>query len=325
MTLDLKHLRQIIAISQTGNFAKAAGLLSMSQPALSRSLQTLEQRLGARLFDRDRSGVVPTPTGQILLARAHSLLQQASEVEREVGLLIGRGTGHLRIGAGPYPAAISIGTAVARLITEFPGLSVDVEVGDWDVLTHRVLEAELDLAIVELPPSRHDDRLDVEPLSKHAGTLFCRADHPLTRLALPTLADLGAYPLAMTLLPPRLRHVVMRKRDSTARQRDHERSVPWIHVNTFELARQIVLESDAIGLALPRQIADEVAAGLLAMLAVEVPNLHTNYGIVRLAGRTLSPAAAEFIRVLREVEATVTERGRPGSRGRPRRRAARPA
>ncbi len=326
MGLDLKHLRQIVVIAQTGNFAKAAGLLSISQPALSRSVQSLEHRLGTRLFDRGRSGVVPTPTGLILLARARGLLKQASEVEREIDLLIGRAAGHLRIGAGPYPAAISIGSAVARLIREHPGLSIDVQVGDWDVLTRSVLEAELDLAVVELTPSEHDDRLKVEPLPRHPGSYFCRSGHPLTRLAALKPADIEAYPLAMTVLPQRLQHVAMRKREAAARRENAGHTMPWIYVNTFDLARQIVLESNAIGLAVPDQIADEISAGLLVTIDVDVPGLHTNYGIVTLAGRTLSPSAESFMQILRDIEATITAtRSKPRTDRHSRRRVARSA
>ncbi|HSN73113.1 MAG TPA: LysR family transcriptional regulator [Steroidobacteraceae bacterium] len=301
MPLDLKHLRQIAVIAQTGNFAKAAQRLSISQPALSRSVQSLEHRLGTRLFDRGRSGVVPTPTGKVLLARAEELLKHAAEIEREIDLLLGRGTGHLTIGAGPYPAAISIGSAVARLTRDYPGLSVSVRVGHWDDLTRSVLEAELDLAVAELASTERDPRLTIEPLPRHPGTYFCRKGHPLTQLAVVRPADIQTYPVATTVLPQRLEHLATKRRLQEA-----DRVFPWIHVNTFDLARQIVIESDAIGLAVVDQIDDEVAAGLLVSLNVELPGMYSNYGIIRLAGRTLSPAAAAFIEILRDVEARIT-------------------
>ena len=325
MEFDLKQLRQIVMIAETGNFARAAESLSISQPALSRSVQSLEHRVGSRLFDRGRGGVTPTPAGAILLGHAHALLKQAAEVEREMTLLLGRGAGHLKLGAGPFPAAISVGSAIARLTREFPDLSVDVQVGDWDVLTRQVLETELDLAIAELPPSEPDDRLRIERLPQHRGRYFCRSSHPLTRTAKLHASDLLAYPMAMTILPTRLQNVGGRKRSAPKRRQDGDRALPWIHVNTFDLAKQIVVESDAIGLAVPDQIAKEVKAGVLAILDIDVAGLHTNYGIITLAGRTLAPAAETFMQILREVEAAIVARtsARPAGR-RSRAGAARP-
>jgi DNA-binding transcriptional LysR family regulator len=280
-------------------------------------VQALERRLGTRVFDRGRGGVAPTATGRVLLERAQGLLKQAADVEREISLLIGRSAGHLRIGAGPYAAAISIGSAVARLVTAHPGLSVDVQVGDWDLLTERVLDGDLDLAVVEQPASQQDARLHSEPLPRHPGRYFCRRDHPLSRLAAPAPADVEAYPLAMTLLPERLKHVALRKREGRAEIARKDGVLPWINVNTFDLARQIVLESDAIGLATPGQIADDLAAGRLTILDVDIPGIHSNYGIVTLAGRTPSPAAEAFMEILRGIEAAVAsanETTRPGMR-----------
>jgi DNA-binding transcriptional LysR family regulator len=322
MTVDLKHLRQIVAIAETGHFAKAATLLSISQPALSRSLQSLERRLGTRLFDRGQGGVVPTPTGRALLNHARALLKQAAEAEREIGLLVGRAAGHLRIGAGPYPAALSIGSAVAELVGRYPGLSVEVQVGDWDVLTPMVLDGQIDVAVAEIDPSEQDRRLFVERLPSHPGGYFCRAGHPLSRGRGLTFQDIRQFPLAMTVLPERLRHIADREAPRPSRG-GAKSALPWIHVNTFELARQIVLESDAIGVAVPDQIASEISQGLLKMLGVPLPGAYTNYGIITLAGRTLSPSAESFTAILRGVEAKITSMRRK-SRERTRPRAAAP-
>ena len=117
------------------------------------------------------------------------------------------------------------------------------------------------------------------------------------------------FPLAMTVIPERLSHIAGREPPRPPRS-EPPATAPWIHVNTFELARQIVLESDAIGVAVPDQIAAEINAGLLSMLDLPLPGGYTNYGIITLAGRTLSPSAETFIEILRQIEAKITMRGR---------------
>ena len=77
-----------------------------------------------------------------------------------------------------------------------------------------------------------------------------------------------------------------------------------------------MLESDVVGLALPAQIEREVVLGRLVPLPLHLPWLKTSYGILRLAGRTPSPLAEEFLRILREVEqeieVTIRSNGRRG-------------
>ena len=74
MAFDIRAMRQLLALGEQGSFARAARQLGITQPALSRSVQALEARIGARLFDRGREGVIPTDVGRLLLdlARDHS-------------------------------------------------------------------------------------------------------------------------------------------------------------------------------------------------------------------------------------------------------------
>jgi len=305
MELDFRRLRHVVAIADSGSFARAAQSLGLSQPALSRSLQGLEADLGGRLFDRGRGGATPTPLGQRVLSHARALLAQADEARRDIDLLLGRETGGLRIGAGPYPASISVGLAVARLIGRHPGLAITVQVDDAESLTRRVLDAQVDLAVAELSWTDASDHLDVVELPRHAGRFFCRASHPLALHRAPTLGDVAVFPLVATSLPERLEHLLQRRGSDTVpdRRRPDATLRSQIEVNSFELIRRIVLESDAVGLAATSQISADVQAGRLLALDLRLPGLESNYGIITLAGRTPSPAAEAFIEILRQVEA----------------------
>jgi DNA-binding transcriptional LysR family regulator len=82
-------------------------------------------------------------------------------------------------------------------------------------------------------------------------------------------------------------------------------TAPEIRVDTFALVMPVVLHSDAIGGAAPSQIRGELERGEVVMLPLELPWLKLNYGIIRLANRTPSPAAEAFMHLLREVEADI--------------------
>jgi DNA-binding transcriptional LysR family regulator len=74
MDIELRHLRVVCAIADTGSVTKAAALLGLAQPALTTQLQRIERTLGGTLFERDRRGARPTALGELVLARARVLI-----------------------------------------------------------------------------------------------------------------------------------------------------------------------------------------------------------------------------------------------------------
>ncbi|MCM2312971.1 MAG: LysR family transcriptional regulator [Steroidobacteraceae bacterium] len=305
MPIDLRQYRHVLALDQHRNFARAAEALGLTQPALSRSLQALEKSIGARLFDRDRTRVEPTPVGERLIERARLLVNQARDVEQDLGQMLGLEAGLLRIGAGPYPADLSVGTAVGRLLRLHPALMVDLAVGDWTELTRRVASGELDMAIADTSLAQQDDRLVGEALPQHQLKFFCRPGHPLAGAVGLTLEQLRRFPLVSTSLPGRF--VALAANDNRGLRATLPAGVtaPAIRVGTFALTLKVVMESDAIGGAVPSQIEDSVTRGELVTLPLDLPWLKTGYGIIRLANRTPSPAAMAFLEILREVEAGI--------------------
>jgi DNA-binding transcriptional LysR family regulator len=305
MNIDLRQCRHVLALDQHRNFARAADALGLTQPALTRSLQVLEKSIGARLFDRNRTRVEPTPVGERLIERARLLVNQARDIEHDLNQMLGLEVGLLRIGAGPYPADLSVGTAVGRLLRRHPSLMVDLSIGDWSELMRRVASGELELAIADTGLAKHDDRLLAESLPQHALSFFCRVGHPLAGRAALSLEELRKHPLVGTSLPPQMAALAAKNKMGMRANLPTGITAPEIRVDTFALARRIVMESDAVGGAVPSQIQDSVARGELVMLPLELPWLKTNYGIIRLANRTPSPAALAFMEILRDVEGRI--------------------
>lgn len=285
MSVQLRHLRHAVALAEEGSYTAAANRLNLSQPALSRSIQALEEILGAKLFDRESNGVVPTGIGFLVVERGRVLLGGAHDLEREVQLALGLDLGSLSIGAGPYPTEISVGIACGRLALKHPRLSLDVRVGDWSFLLQLVLDGQLDIAIAELSTAEENNRLETEALPIHHGRFVCRAEHPLAAGAGLTLEDTFAYPLVTSSLPARLHKLR-----------------PSIRVDTFGLVRDIVCSSNALGLATSGQVEADLKRGALVWLPLELPWAHTNYGFIRLRGRTPSPAALAFMDEVRAAE-----------------------
>lgn len=305
MKLDLRQLRHLLALDRHRNFARAAEAIALTQSALSRSIQALEGQIGARLFDRNQSRVEPTAVGIRLVELARPLVSQAMSVEAELEQMVGLVTGLVRIGAGPFAAEISVGAAVGRLVREHPGVRVEISVEEWHVIFRRLLANEVDVAVIETSDATGDDWVIIEPLPQHMAVFYCRAGHPLVgRLEL-TMDDINRFPIAMTTVPKRLHDLIGTGEFTPNGELPQGAANTEIRVTTSYVARQVVMESDAIGVALPRQIRREVASGDLVMLPLELSRLRTAYGIMRLAWRTPSPATLEFVRLLREVESGI--------------------
>ena len=307
MRIELRQLRHLLALDRFRNFARAAEAIGLTQPALTRSIQTLEDSVGTRLFDRDHSRVEPTPAGAVLIREAQEVLDRAADLERTMRRIVDVRAGRLRIGAGPMAADGSVGIAAGRMLERHPDVRISVAIADWPQLTDRVLSGDIEFAVAEISLARDEPRLRVDELPKHRCRWFCRAGHPLTTRARITTGDLRGFPFASPTVPARLAPVVGRWPSDDSLAEAGEITCTELHTSSLKMIRQVVRQSDAISLALPAQLRSDVASGLFVELEVDGPAAYTNYGIIRLAHRTLSPAAELFVGLLVEAEREIAE------------------
>jgi len=300
--LDLRLLHQAITLASYRNYARAAQALHLTQPALSRSIAGLEERVGEKLFNRTSRGVEPTAFGKLLLSRGQALLDDATELEREFKLMRGLESGELRVGAGAYPAQMSVGKAVGWMLNRHPRLRIEVMADDLRAIIGAVLAGRLDLAVIELTLVSGETRLATEPLPPHPGHFYCRAGHPLLAEKSPSLRRILEFPFAGTRMPPRVAHDFLELAKAGTIDRDTGDYLPPIKVDSIRMVQDVVLASDAVAAAPPAFIAEEVAMGKLVPLAVRVAWMQTGYGFVYLRDTKLSPAAEAFKEAVSKVE-----------------------
>jgi len=301
--LDLRLLHQALTLARHRNFARAAEALHVTQPALSRSIAGLEAALKEKLFDRTRQGVNPTAFGRMLLSRAQALLDGATELERDFKLMRGLEIGELRIGAGAYPAETSVGRAVGQLMHRHPALRIEVTMTDLRSLAAAVIDRRLDLAVIELSIVEGESRIATEALPRHTGYFFCRAGHPLAGEKALTIERILAFPFVGTRMPRRVAENFLQIARAGAIDPDSGDYLPPVRVDSIRLAKDVVLRSDAVGVAPLSIIAPEVESGQLVALGLRLPWMSTAYGFVYLRDRLLSPAAEAFMAEVRSVEA----------------------
>ncbi|SNT58827.1 DNA-binding transcriptional regulator, LysR family [Asanoa hainanensis] len=146
MNLELRHLRVVTAIAETGSVTKAASMLGLAQPALTAQLQRIERALGGPLFERDRRGARPTALGELVLDRARVLLPAMKGLQDEAARLAG-GDALSRYRLGGVNSPI-LGRLVHRLTADQPTAQISTH-ASWSVdeLARMVLSGRLDYSL----------------------------------------------------------------------------------------------------------------------------------------------------------------------------------
>jgi DNA-binding transcriptional LysR family regulator len=304
--LDLRLLHQAVTLARYQNYARAAQALHVSQPALSRSIAGLEARLGEKLFNRTSRGVEVTAFGDMLLARGRALLAGAAEVERDFKLMRGLEIGELRVGAGPYPAQMSVGTAIGRLTASYPSLHIELVTDDVRATIDALLGGRLDLAVIELSIVAGETRLATETLPPHKGFFYCRAGHPLLAMKDLTIEQILKYPFAGTRIVPRAARDFLALAKIGTIDADTGDYIPPINVDSIQMAKDIALASDAVSMAPIACLAAEIAIGTLVVLGARPAWMQTGYGLVWLRDIALSPAVEAFRKAMWSVEEEIS-------------------
>ncbi|MEU3737772.1 transcriptional regulator CynR [Streptomyces sp. NPDC032198] len=147
MALELRHLRYLLAVSEHGNFTRAAEDLRISQPTLSQQIKQLEKSLGVQLLDRTGRTVRLTDAGEAYVPHARRALRDLAAAERAVLDVQDLSRGHLRLAMTPTFTAYLIGPLVARFHERHPAISLDVREMNQDGIEAALLADELDLGI----------------------------------------------------------------------------------------------------------------------------------------------------------------------------------
>jgi DNA-binding transcriptional LysR family regulator len=197
MNLELRHLKVVCAIAETGSVTKAASLLGLAQPALTAQLQRIERTLGGPLFERDRRGARPTALGELVLSRARVLLPAMKGLQDEAARLAGSGAdeeGMSRYRFGTIGGPV-IGGLVSRLSELQPDAQISTHASYYvDELANMVVAGKLDYAQVgvcgDAMPSA-DYGLVWQTVAVDAVCVLMPEDHPQAKGVDVDLAELA--------------------------------------------------------------------------------------------------------------------------------------
>ena len=193
--MELRTLRYFLAVAREENMTKAAEMLHVTQPTLSKALKSLEEELGKKLFERHSFSISLTEEGVLLRDRAEDLVTMADKIEKEFVSLDDIQGGELFLGLAESYQIRYLAREIAKLKAAYPGLNYHITSGDTEQVTEKLDKGLLDFAVIcsELPDAGKYDYITF-PGSDIWGVVMSAA-HPLASKEAIRVDDLIGEPL----------------------------------------------------------------------------------------------------------------------------------
>ncbi len=291
--MNLRHLEHWLALAETGSFSRAAEKLHITQSALSRSIQALEDDLGGALVDRVGKKNELTPLGRSVLERAKRIVHEAQELKQGATLLRQGGLGTLRVGLGSGPGAMLMTPWLVYMARHHPTVQVTVSRGSTELQLTQLRERQLDALVVDVRRVEAAPDLKMSHVAEMRAGFVCRQGHPLlSRYPQCVPFDaLLAYPIASIQLSQEVARLLV---DHYGPQANPAQMITLLCEDIASLL-DVVRQTDAIYLGIVGAAREGLAQGRLVELPMSIPlKGQARLGLMTLAGRTELPVMSVF-------------------------------
>jgi LysR family transcriptional regulator, pca operon transcriptional activator len=301
--LRLSLLRVVDAVEAHGSLLKASAVLGLTQPALSKSLQELEDILQTRLFQRHSRGVRITEAGRVFVQTARRVLAELRRLDDALDDLASPGSGSVALGALPVAAAGVLPGVLARLKTTDPDLRVRMQQGRTEDLLPLLASGEIDLIVGRLYAPAVPDGFAREPLWAEPISILARTDHPILSEEV-TVEALRRYDLVLPTVSQRVGQEI-----------EHLLALLGLHPTTslrsssYGFIREMLLVTDLIAVMPRLMMAGDLFRGTLSVVPLPIPAPARPAGLILPRVRALSPAGRSFVACLRAYVGELAERG----------------
>jgi DNA-binding transcriptional LysR family regulator len=309
MNLTLRHFEIIEAVAEKRSIGRAASQLGLTQSAVTHALQALEEQVGTELFVRGRRGLEPTEAAKVFLQRNKNIRSSLDAIFNDIERIKRLETGTLMVAAGYWASAVSVELAFARLSLVYPGIAMELVGDTMRGAVARIASGEIDLGVMELKWVGDQTNFATEVLNTAQAYFFVRRGHPILRLRKKRLVDLALYPHVGSEWAPKEAEILAPYSGGFGYV-DPTSGVMRSRITTrgFGTIRNIVVASDAIGLALKPMISADIEQGNLVTLDdPELLIIKAHYGFVWQKERVLSPILLAFMETVRKIEAEKCE------------------
>lgn len=287
--MHLDELDSFIHVARLGSFSAAAEQMHISQPAMSKRIQSLESRLGVTLFDRLGKRVRLTPAGELLVGKATAMLDLCKDIGRDIDNLANSVSGRLSMATSHHIGLHRLAPVLQAFTQAFPNVELDIQFEDSEVAHQLVSAGDIELAVVTLNPAGEGEQSDLQTQAAWHDPLCFVSAKPMPEVS--SLGQLATLPCILPGPNTFTGRIVTERFAAVGLPLK-----PALSTNYLETISMLV----KVGLGwsvLPKTMAD----GLHEIFPRCEPITRT-LGHVTHSKRTLSNSASAFLRVLQSYE-----------------------
>ncbi|MCT4713186.1 LysR substrate-binding domain-containing protein [Enterobacteriaceae bacterium H11S18] len=286
--MELKDLRYLLAIRDTGHLGRAAISLGITQPALTKCIQRLEKIYSAKLLLKAGRGIHLTEAGLLLCDRAQKIVRELEVTQRDMSSLAEGTAGYIRLGAAASAAEFMLPKLTGQLLRAAPSVQLEIKVGLNDLLQSALREKQLDV-ILGFLPENGEEFLSI-PLLDDPVVLVASKDHPLAGVH-PTAEQLNQY---NWLLPS---GGVATRQWLEHRLLGAGYALPRVQIETNTLAslRLVIAETHLLSFLSRRVLEEQQSAVSLVEIPIPLLVMPRTFGLQFHSWSELSPAARKLV------------------------------
>ena len=286
--MDLDLLRSLVVVAEHGAITEAAKVLGVSQSALSRRIQQLEEALQAPLLERSRRGATLTEMGRLTVREGRELLERYDRLRGDIAAHVHHQAGMVRIGGGATAVSFLLPPSIAHFRRRHPGILFQLKEASSREIEEDVATERLELGIVTLPTAHTE--LEVRRLCEDRIVLVAGRDHPLACRRRPAASGLDGQDLVGFEAASAIRRLIdgaLREAGVSVRVIMELRSIPAI-------LRMVVTMQ---GLAFVSELGLRGERGV-RVVPLRGLSIVRSLALIQKRGRPLSPAGAAFVETL---------------------------
>lgn len=293
--IRLRHLHTFVAVAQQGTLGRAAETLNLSQPALSKTLNELEQLTGTRLFERGRLGAQLTLVGEQFLTHAVKVLDALNSAGQALNRKEGLNNDIVRIGALPTAALGILPTVIGQFHKQQKDITLQVATMNNTMLLAGLKSGEIDIGIGRMSDPELMSGLHYELLFLESLKLVVRPGHPLLQETV-TLSRVMEWPVVVSPKGT----VPRQNAEALLQSQGCKMPAGCIETLSASLSRQLTVDFDYVWFVPSGAVKDDLRRGVLTALPIATQAAGEPIGILTRVDATLTPGTQTLLSAIRK-------------------------
>ncbi len=293
--IRLRHLHTFVAVAQQGTLGRAAETLNLSQPALSKTLNELEQLTGTRLFERGRLGAQLTLVGEQFLTHAVKVLDALNSAGQALNRKEGLNNDIVRIGALPTAALGILPTVIGQFHKQQKDITLQVATMNNTMLLAGLKSGEIDIGIGRMSDPELMSGLHYELLFLESLKLVVRPGHPLLQETV-TLSRVMEWPVVVSPKGT----VPRQNAEALLQSQGCKMPAGCIETLSASLSRQLTVDFDYVWFVPSGAVKDDLRRGVLTALPIATQGAGEPIGILTRVDATLTPGTRTLLSAIRK-------------------------